>query len=127
MTCKFKVGDKVRCIDATGFADGRLFSGSVYEVLEVRSAGLDILVHEGGHGFDTDRFELVESSVSSASSEQFAVGQEVLAAIGVVRNLKRATITNVSAGKDSQGKNLVGICVEGMDVIVREDKLFVMP
>lgn len=127
MTCKFKVGDKVRCIDATGFADGRLFSGSVYEVLEVRSDGWDIRVQEDGRGFDTDRFELVESSVSSASSEQFAVGQEVLAAIGITRNLKRATITNVSAGKDNQGKNLVGICVDSMDVIVPGDKLFVVP
>lgn len=123
MTCKFKVSDKVRCIDAAGGYGGLLELGVVYTVLGVQSSGA-IVVQENGIGWNPDRFELVESS---ASSEQFTVGQEVLVAIGVTRNLKRATITNVSAGKDNQGKNLVGICVDSMDVIVPEDKLFIMP
>lgn len=121
MTCKFKAGDKVRCIDASGFGNGLLLLGSVYEVPEIDQSG-DIIAN--GQRFSASRFELVESSVSSA---QFTVGQEVLAAIGITRNLKRATITNVSVGKDNQGKNLVGVRVDSMDVIVPEDKLFVMP
>lgn len=120
---KFKVGDKVRCVDASGFASEELVHGFIYEVLEIRSEDRDIRVHQDGCGFNIGRFELAES----VQSDQFTIGQEVLAAIGVTRNLKRATITNLSAGKDNQGKNLVGICVESMDVIVPEDKLFVMP
>ncbi len=120
---KFKVGDKVRCIDATGYGSLELEHGFIYEVLEIRSEGRDIKVLQDSTGFNVGRFELVEA----VQSEYFTIGQNVLVAIGITRNLKRATITNVSVGKDNLGNNLVSICVEAMDVIVPEDKLFVMP
>ena len=115
---KFKVGDKVQCVNSE---DSWLIEGNTYKVIR---EGFGCYYFEGlNSGYNDRRFELVES----AASYQFTIGQEVLAAIGITRNLKRATITNVSAGKDNQGENLVGICVESMDVIVPEDKLFVMP
>lgn len=60
MGSKFKAGDKVRCIDAEGFAEGALTEGEVYTIGSVKAHIREVVILENGYGFNWRRFELVE-------------------------------------------------------------------
>ncbi len=77
---KFKVGDKVKCIDAK---NGYLEYGKVYEISNAFSGTCDgyvNLVNEGASGWSTSRFELVKEEVSM---HKFKVG-DVVTIVGAV-------------------------------------------
>jgi hypothetical protein len=120
---KFKAGDKVRCVNDA--SSGGLTLGGIYTVtLALPTDDLYFVdVTKWGCG---SRFELAAPAIETAAWTLLTIGQEVLVAIGINRNLKRATITNLSAGTDTQGNNLVAIRVDGLDVIVPENKVYQM-
>lgn len=77
---KFKVGDKVKCMDAS---NSSLEYGKVYEVSNAFSGACDgyvNLVNEGASGWSTSRFELVKEEVSM---HKFKVG-DVVKIVGAV-------------------------------------------
>lgn len=91
----FKVGDRVRCVDASarygGFATG-LKNGVVYTVKEFRDGGaydggsVTLVEHTSGVGtYDADRFEPEDAEIARQSAAETAARQRRTALSSAVR------------------------------------------
>jgi hypothetical protein len=66
MITKFKVGDKVRCIDEPSFVGGhRLDDGSIYTIHKIDNRFVYLEEHKKHVGWYPHRFELAEKSLES--------------------------------------------------------------
>ena len=128
MTAKFKVGDKVRCVDNRG-TDDALIVGEVYKVESAHrsctarecndhSSDSIYLVGKCGWWF-ASRFELVQEE----STINFTVGQEVFLIANTSNCTKRLKSAVVL---DAVPKHaMIRVSVGDIDCYVEEDRLFV--
>ena len=115
MTAKFKVGDKVRCVEPKDI----LVLGETYDVTAV-SDGWGVVVHSDETGTSgwwlASRFELVQE-------DNFTVGQEVLMIANTSNHTKRLKSAVVLDAVPKHG--MIRVSVGDIDCYVEEDRLFV--
>jgi hypothetical protein len=116
MTAKFKVGDKVRCVEP----DRELEGGKVYVIKSVTQGTYKMICVTQPHAFwYADRFELVQEG----STTSFTVGQEVFLIANTSNHTKRLKSAVVIDVVPKYG--MIRVSVGDIDCYVEEDRLFV--
>ena len=116
MTAKFKVGDKVRCVDP----DGELEGGKVYVIKSVTQGTYKMICVTQPHAFwYADRFEMVQE----APTINFTIGQEVFLIANTSNCTKRLKSAVVLDAVPKHG--MIRVSVGDVWRYVEEDRLFV--